>query len=90
MGQVIPMTLPPLRGKRSFTSAESLIEQVRVQIFKSGRPYKDIAADTKVAQSTIANLASGKTRWPRPTTLFPMLEALNMELALVPRRKGDG
>jgi transcriptional regulator with XRE-family HTH domain len=77
--------LPMAPRKRSFTTAEMLIEEVRNNIFKDGRSYKEIALKTGVAQSTINNLATGKTRWPRPTTLFPALDTLNLEMRLVRR-----
>jgi len=77
----------PLERKRSYTTAERLIEEVRNQIFKVGRPYKDVAAECKVSITTVHNLASGKTRWPRPTTLFPMLQTLGLEMRIV--KKGD-
>ena len=73
--------------KRSYTTAEKLIEEVRNQIFRDGRPYKDVAVVCNVSATTVRNLASGKTVWPRPTTLFPMFSALNMEMRLV--KKGD-
>jgi len=73
--------------KRSYTSAEKLIEEVRNQIFRDGRSYKDVAALVKVSPTTIRNLASGKTIWPRPTTLFPTLNTLGLEMRLV--KKGD-
>jgi len=77
----------PLYNKRSFTSAEKVLDEVRTQIFRDGRPYKEIAGLCGVSLSTVHNIGSGKTKWPRPTTLFPMLAALNMELQLVKHRK---
>jgi transcriptional regulator with XRE-family HTH domain len=52
-------------------------------VLTDGRTYTDIAKETKVSNSTINNLATGKTRWPRPTTLFPLLMALKMHIELV-------
>lgn len=68
---------------RAFTSAEKMIEEVRQQIFKFKGTYKDIATATGVNPSTIQNLARGKTRWPRPTTLFPLLITLGLKVQLV-------
>ena len=73
----------PERHKRSFTTAESLIEEVRKEIFGSQETYTKIAKLCDVAPSTVGNLASGKTRWPRPTTLFPILETLGLEMKFV-------
>ena len=85
---VRPKIIPMPNRKRSFTTAEALIEEVRNEIFRSGMTYTEIARSAGVAQSTINNLATGKTRWPRPTTLFPALEKLSLEMKLV--RKGRG
>lgn len=79
MTNVIKLTNRP----RTFTSSEDMIEAVRQQIFKDGRKYQDIAHATGVCKGTINNLASGKTYWPRPRTLFPLLTALGYELKLV-------
>lgn len=82
--KIIPM---PVR-KRSFTTAEDLIEEVRKELFGSGHAYKALAIKTGVAPSTIANIASGQTKWPRPTTLFPLLDTLGLEMRVV--KKGSG
>ena len=71
---------------RSYTSAESVIEEVRLQIFETHTAHKEIAKRCAVSATTIHNLANGKTRWPRPTTLFPLLNALNLEMRLVPKK----
>jgi transcriptional regulator with XRE-family HTH domain len=78
---------PSTTGKRSFTSAEALIEEVRNQLFGTGENYKVIAERTNVSRSTINNLAIGKTRWPRPTTLCPLLDTLGLEMRMV--KKGS-
>jgi transcriptional regulator with XRE-family HTH domain len=80
---VIPTGTLPERYKQSFTTAEKLIEEVRKEIFEDQSTYKNIAQRTGVSPSTIGNLASGKTRWPRPTTLFPLLDSLNLEMKIL-------
>ena len=82
MANIVNLKRPP-----TLTRAEALIEEVRTNIFGTQRSYKDIAASVGVAQSTVANLANGKTRWPRPKTLFPLLDTLELEMRLV--RKGS-
>ena len=82
---VIPIVRP-----KTFTSPEAFIERVRQEIFHDGGTYKVLAVKTGVAQSTVANLASGKTRWPRPTTLFPLLDALGLEMRLVKKGRDHG
>lgn len=70
---------------RAFTSAERMIEEVRQRIFADGRRYADIARVTGVSGTTIGNLARGKTIWPRPQTLFPLVNALGLSIKLVER-----
>ena len=69
-----PVVIPLPNRKRSFTTAEALIEEVRNEIFRVGLTYTEIAEGCAWRRSTINNLATGKTRWPRPTTLFPALD----------------
>lgn len=70
-------------GARSFTSAEKLINRVRDEIFENGATYKTLAEKAGVATATVQRLANGKTRWPRPTTLFPLLHSLGLSLKVV-------
>ena len=77
----------PERHKRSFTTAEKLIEEVRHEIFGSQEAYKKIAERCGISPTTVGSLASGKTRWPRPTTLFPLLETLGLEMKVVKKDK---
>jgi len=69
-----------MRKPRSFTKAEQVIEELQERIHMCGMTHKEIAAKTGVAPSTIGNIASGHTRWPRPTTLFPLFIALGMKM----------
>jgi transcriptional regulator with XRE-family HTH domain len=79
MTNVVPLR----RGRRSFTSAEAVIERVREKIFDCRLTYQVLADRAGVANSTVANLANGKTRWPRPNTLFPLMVALKIHIELV-------
>lgn len=65
---------------KTLTKAEQVLDEVRERLHMDGRTQKAIAAAVGVSQSTVGNIASGKTRWPRPTTLFPMLTALRGRL----------
>lgn len=82
MGKIIRLhhEKAPARHRRTFTSAEALMDEVREMIHRDGRTQKQIALRAKVSESTINNIGSGKTRWPRQTTLFPLLTALGYEL----------
>ena len=66
-----------------YTAHERFIDSLRQAVLTSGRSYKDIAGECKVAGSTVGNVASGKTRWPRYTTLFPLAEAMGKRVVLM-------
>lgn len=74
---------------RNYTSAEAVLDSVREAIYVDGRPYRQIAVEAGVSLSTIHNIGTGKTTWPRHTTLFPLMAALGirMEVILPDRRK---
>lgn len=84
MAKVIKLPVRP----KSYTAPERLIESVRQQMFGTKQPNKILAEKCGVSVSTIGNLMSGKTRWPRPTTLGPLLEALGIDMQLVDRKTG--
>jgi len=67
---------------RTFTVGEAVIDTMREQIFHCGIPYRILAKNCGVSSATIQNIASGKTKWPRPTTLFPLLDVLNLQLII--------
>jgi len=64
---------------RTFTSAEAVIDALRSELFASGRSWSDIAKQANCSPSTVQRLASGKTKWPARTTLFPLLASLDLE-----------
>jgi transcriptional regulator with XRE-family HTH domain len=76
------MNVIKFQRPETFTTPERMLKHVRDQMFKSGRTNKEIADSCGVGISTINNLMTGKTRWPRPATLFPLLEALGLEIKL--------
>jgi len=69
--------------KRSFTEAEAFIDDIREHLLRYGKGYSYIAERCGISTSTVHNLASGKTKWPRPTTLFPLIRVLGLELQVV-------
>ena len=72
----------PLWKPKTFTSAEAMLEEVRGLIRADSSTIKVIAAQTGVATTTIYNIAGGKTRWPRHTTLFPLLDTLGYRISI--------
>lgn len=74
------------RRPKSFTTNERFIEELRALLFRSGRTWKDIAAECSLSHSTVQRLARGDTIWPRHTTLFSVLASLNKRIAIVDAR----
>ena len=72
----------PLWKPKTFTSAEAMMEEVRSIIHADSRMQRQIAEKVGVSPTTIGNIAHGKTRWPRSTTLFPLLETLGYRIAI--------
>jgi hypothetical protein len=68
---------------RVFTKQEQFIEELRHALLTSDKNYTQLASMAHVANSTVHNIASGKTKWPRHTTLFPLLAACKLRLAFV-------
>lgn len=79
--------LKRLARPRVFTTNEELIDEVREELWKSGISWKRLAEQANLGQGTVQRLASGQTKWPRPTTLFPLLQALGLGLAVVRNSK---
>lgn len=52
-----------------------------------GMHYKDLAEAVGVSNSCIMAIRSGRTKWPRPATFFNLIEELQLDLYLVPRKK---
>ena len=71
-----------LPNPRTFTKAEQVIKYMSDLVIMQNTTYAKIAEGVGVAGSTIGNLANGKTRWPRPTTLFPLMHYLNVHLEI--------
>lgn len=71
------------RRPRTFTSNEAFIEELREIILTSRMTYTRIAAECSLSVTTVNRLATGHTQWPRHTTLFAVLRAMNKRLAIV-------
>jgi len=70
--------LPSHSGFDPMDSRSRLMDEVRAKIMSDGRGYKAIAEKANVSPSTIGNLATGRTKWPR--TIFNTLHALGYTL----------
>lgn len=71
------------RRPRTFTANEQVIDRLRELIFESHIPYSELAVSCGLSKTTIERLARGDTKWPRPTTLFPLLQVLGYGMQLV-------
>lgn len=71
-----------MQKPRTFTAAEEVIGYLSERIISDGRSYKTIALGVRCAPSTIANIASGTTKWPRPNTLFGLMLYFNIKMRL--------
>ena len=59
-----------------------IMNVIAERIYASGKTYQQIAKGVGVSPSTINNIASGKTRWPRPATLFGLLSYFGLTLTV--------
>lgn len=76
----------PLRRThpKTFTAPEAFIDRVAELIITDGRPYKVFAAGCHLSATTVQRLASRQTRWPRSTTLFPILKFMRVGMTITP------
>jgi transcriptional regulator with XRE-family HTH domain len=52
------------------------IKLLQEELLASHQFYKAIATKAQVSSSTVSNIASGQTRWPRLETIIRILSAL--------------
>lgn len=76
-------------GEFHFTSTMDVIDFVAGQLRGSQAKYKDLvkATDDIKSPTTISNLASGKTHYPRFSTIFGTAGALGLEVVLTRGRR---
>lgn len=66
-----------------FTNAEEVMVVLRDQLYSYD--LKLLAVRVGVSVRCLQAIRSGRTRWPRPTTFFSLIDVLGFELIL--RRK---
>jgi DNA-binding Xre family transcriptional regulator len=82
-------------GEMVFTSQLAYVEAMQARVRRAtahvgGEPkvkQKDIAKEGEMSPSTVGNMASGKTHFPRFSTMFGIAAALGVEVILRPRRR---
>lgn len=68
-------------------SCEVLAETLRSEIFRSGLTLRALSDRTGVAHSVINAFATGETKWPRPSTLLPLMAYFGVDLQTVRRKR---
>jgi predicted XRE-type DNA-binding protein len=83
-------------GEMVFTSQLAYVEAMQARVRKATVntgseaqrvKQKDIASQGEMSTSTVGNMASGKTHYPRFSTMFGIAAALGVEVILRPRRR---
>lgn len=81
-------------GEMVFSSQLAAVEAVQAQVRSLTRgtgsdlqrvKQKDIAKEGEMSSSTVANMSSGKTHFPRFSTMFGISNALGLEVVFRPR-----
>jgi len=78
--------LPRPRPLVALIDSPSTIKLIQSEILRSRQRYSAIAADARLAASTVGNIASGTTRLPRLETVVRLLGALGW---VIQARRGD-
>jgi hypothetical protein len=71
-----------LNHSTTFDNAEEVVRYLSVRIISDWRTYAQIAEGVGCAPSTIANIATNTTRWPRPATLFGLIHFYKLKLRI--------
>ena len=75
-------TPPSYKGIKN---AEDAMTVIRTAIYNHGDP-EQLANYIGVSKSCIFAIRAGRTKWPRQTTFFALLNALDLEMVLRPRQ----
>jgi DNA-binding phage protein len=67
---------------RTYDSREAFMSALSEAIVADGRTHVQLALATSVSHTTISRIVSGDTRWPRYTTIFPLIQTLGLKLSL--------
>lgn len=68
--------LPGTRSIVTLVDSPAAIKLVQVEILRSKETYVAIAQKAAIGHSTVSNIASGTTRFPRIETIIRLLGAL--------------
>lgn len=68
--------LPRARTLVSLLDSPSTLKLIRDEILRHREGYTALSRKAGIANSTVSNIASGTTRWPRLETVIRLLSAL--------------
>lgn len=77
---VIPLASLGTRTRDRDQQARDVLNRIRLECYEWHA--QDLAEAADVSVGTIYAFRSGRTVWPRPRTLFPLLEALGYRIRL--------
>jgi len=64
---------------------ENVRGMVRNSVKDTGQTWKDLADKSGLSYATVLRFADGTTKWPRESTVFELLRAVDIEGRFVPR-----
>jgi len=79
---------PGSRSLVTLIDSPASIKLVQRELLRAHRTYTDIAKQAGLAHSTVSNIASGNTRWPRIETIIRLLGALGWVIMAQKRNMG--
>jgi DNA-binding phage protein len=74
MKNVVPLPAP--RSLITLTDSHAACRIVQNEVLRAKRTYTDIARAAALSNSTVSNIATGTTKWPRIETIIRILAAL--------------
>lgn len=72
-------------GEYHFSDQLDAVRLIQANVRQAKTPYKKLAEGGGMAGSTVGNMASGKTKWPRWSTMFGLVAVMDLEVVV--RRK---
>jgi hypothetical protein len=76
MKNVVSFYQPAPRSLVTLTDSYAARKLVQDELLRAKRTYTDIAKAATLSISTVSNIASGNTKWPRIETIIRLLAAL--------------
>lgn len=71
-----------LQKPQVFDTPERVMAMLADRIHAERKTYKQIASAMEISSSTVASLARGRTRWPRPHTFMALLTYFNLQFRI--------